>query len=224
MPGLDSSILTFLEDLKSNNNRNWFIENKSIFDEINLKIKAFASTLSNELDKHDKIESYKVFRIYRDVRFSKNKTPYKTNFGISFKRRKPDLRGGYYFHLEPNKTFIATGFWNPNKDDITRVRNEFLIDATEFRTIINSKSIKSIWGNIRGEKLKSAPRGFSKNETNIDLINMKQYIFIKEYRDENLFSDNFHVQLSQSFKTIRPFFDYMSDVLTTDLNGVSIIE
>ena len=150
MPGLDSSILTFLEDLKSNNNRNWFIKNKSLFDEINLKIKAFASNLSNELDKHDKIESYKVFRIYRDVRFSKNKTPYKTNFGISFKRRKPDLRGGYYFHLEPNKTFIAAGFWNPNKDDIRRVRNEFLNDASEFRKIINSKSIKSIWGNISG--------------------------------------------------------------------------
>ena len=224
MPGLDSSILTFLEDLKSNNNRNWFIKNKSLFDEINLKIKAFASNLSNELDKHDKIESYKVFRIYRDVRFSKNKTPYKTNFGISFKRKKPDLRGGYYFHLEPNKTFIAAGFWNPNKDDITRVRNEFLNDASEFRKIINSKSIKSIWGNIIGGKLKSAPRGFSKNEINIDLINMKQYIFLKEFKDENLYSDNLHTQLSQSFKTIRPFFDYMSDILTTDLNGVSIIE
>ena len=223
MVRLDSSIFSFLKDLRSNNNRNWFNENKTTFKDIEYKIKSFASNLFDELNKHDNIETYKVFRIYRDIRFSKNKTPYKTNFGISFKRKKPDLRGGYYLHLEPNKTFIAAGFWNPNKDDITRIRNEFINDADEFRTIIESKSINSIWGSMRGEVLKSAPRGFSRNETNIDLIKMKQYIFIKEYRDKNLYSDNILVQFSESFKTIRPFFNYMSDILTTDLNGVSII-
>ena len=223
MVRLDSSIFSFLKDLRSNNNRNWFNENKTTFKNIEYKIKSFASNLFDELNKHDNIETYKVFRIYRDIRFSKNKTPYKTNFGISFKRKKPDLRGGYYLHLEPNKTFIAAGFWNPNKDDITRIRNEFINDADEFRTIIESKSINSIWGSMRGEVLKSAPRGFSRNETNIDLIKMKQYIFIKEYRDKNLYSDNILVQFSESFKTIRPFFNYMSDILTTDLNGVSII-
>ena len=223
MVRLDSSIFSFLKDLKSNNNRNWFNENKTTFKDIEYKIKSFASNLFDELNKHDNIETYKVFRIYRDIRFSKNKTPYKTNFGISFKRKKPNLRGGYYLHLEPNKTFIAAGFWNPNKDDITRIRNEFINDADEFRSIIESKSINSIWGSMRGEVLKSAPRGFSRNETNIDLIKMKQYIFIKEYRDKNLYSDNILVQFSESFKTIRPFFNYMSDILTTDLNGVSII-
>tara|TARA_B100000530_G_C15900929_1_gene465361 strand:- start:24 stop:695 length:672 start_codon:yes stop_codon:yes gene_type:complete len=223
MVRLDSSIFSFLKDLRSNNNRNWFNENKTTFKNIEYKIKSFASNLFDELNKHDNIETYKVFRIYRDIRFSKNKTPYKTNFGISFKRKKPDLRGGYYLHLEPNKTFIAAGFWNPNKDDITRIRNEFINDADEFRSIIESKSINSIWGSMRGEVLKSAPRGFSRNETNIDLIKMKQYIFIKEYRDKNLYSDNILVQFSESFKTIRPFFNYMSDILTTDLNGVSII-
>ena len=223
MVRLDSSIFSFLKDLRSNNNRNWFNENKTTFKNIEYKIKSFASNLFDELNKHDNIETYKVFRIYRDIRFSKNKTPYKTNFGISFKRKKPNLRGGYYLHLEPNKTFIAAGFWNPNKDDITRIRNEFINDADEFRTIIESKSINIIWGSMRGEVLKSAPRGFSRNETNIDLIKMKQYIFIKEYSDKNLYSDNILVQFSESFKTIRPFFNYMSDILTTDLNGVSII-
>ena len=223
MVRLDSSIFSFLKDLRSNNNRNWFNENKTTFKNIEYKIKSFASNLFDELNKHDNIETYKVFRIYRDIRFSKNKTPYKTNFGISFKRKKPNLRGGYYLHLEPNKTFIAAGFWNPNKDDITRIRNEFINDADEFRTIIESKSINSIWGSMRGEVLKSAPRGFSRNETNIDLIKMKQYIFIKEYKDKSLYSDNILVQFSESFKTIRPFFNYMSDILTTDLNGVSII-
>lgn len=223
MVRLDSSIFSFLRDLKSNNNRNWFNENKTTFKDIEYKIKSFASNLFDELNKHDNIETYKVFRIYRDIRFSKNKTPYKTNFGISFKRKKPNLRGGYYLHIEPNKTFIAAGFWNPNKDDINRIRNEFINYADEFRTIIESKSINSVWGSIRGEVLKSAPRGFSRNETNIDLIKMKQYIFIKEYEDKNLYSDDIIVQFRESFKTIRPFFNYMSDILTTDLNGVSII-
>ena len=223
MVRLDSSIFSFLRDLKSNNNRNWFNENKTTFKDVEYKIKSFASNLFDELNKHDNIETYKVFRIYRDIRFSKNKTPYKTNFGISFKRKKPNLRGGYYLHIEPNKTFIAAGFWNPNKDDINRIRNEFINYADEFRTIIESKSINSVWGSIRGEVLKSAPRGFSRNETNIDLIKMKQYIFIKEYEDKNLYSDDIIVQFRESFKTIRPFFNYMSDILTTDLNGVSII-
>ena len=223
MVRLDSSIFSFLKDLKSNNNRNWFNENKTTFKDVEYKIKSFASNLFDELNKHDNIETYKVFRIYRDIRFSKNKTPYKTNFGISFKRKKPNLRGGYYLHIEPNKTFIAAGFWNPNKDDINRIRNEFINYADEFRTIIESKSINSVWGSIRGEVLKSAPRGFSRNETNIDLIKMKQYIFIKEYEDKNLYSDDIIVQFRESFKTIRPFFNYMSDILTTDLNGVSII-
>ena len=220
---LDPSIFSFLNELKSNNNRDWFNANKKIYKEVDLKIKSFGLQLSNELNKHDIIESHKVFRIYRDVRFSKNKTPYKTNFGISFKRKKPDLRGGYYFHLDPDKSFIAAGFWNPNKEDLNRLRQEFVLDADEFKTIINSKSINSVWGDIRGDRLKSAPRGFYRNEKNIDLIQMKQYIFIKELKSKDLFSDGLHTQISNNFITIRPFFNYMSEILTTDLNGVSII-
>lgn len=106
-------------------------------------MKIFHAALLEKLQKHDAIDKMKIFRIYRDVRFSKNKTPYKTHFGGSFSRTKPRLRGGYYVHVAPNNdSFIATGFWDPNKDDLLRIRKELELDAAEFRKVIGSKNLK----------------------------------------------------------------------------------
>jgi len=165
-----------------------------------------------------------LFRIYRDVRFSKNKLPYKTHFGGSFSRKKPELRGGYYLHIQPNnESFIATGFWEPNKEDLLRIRREFEQDDDEIRAIITDKSFKSVWGEFVGDELKTAPRDFDKTHPAIDLIRKKQFIFTKKYTDKDVLSDDFLEDVNTSFKAIRPFFDYMSDVLTTNLNGESII-
>ena len=165
-----------------------------------------------------------MFRIYRDVRFSKNKLPYKTHFGGTFHRKKPELRGGYYLHIAPNnESFIATGFWEPNASDLQRMRKEFEMDATEIRQIINEETFKSVWGNLVGDELKTAPRDFDKDHPDIDLIKKKQYIFVKKYSDNEVLSDDFLEQVNTSFKVIRPYFDYMSEVLTTNLNGESII-
>jgi len=134
------------------------------------------------------------------------------------------LRGGYYLHIAPNnKSFIATGFWEPNASDLQRMRKEFEMDDTEMRTIINGKSFKSVWGELVGDELKTAPRDFDKEHPAIDLIRKKQYIFVKKYTDVEVLSDGFLEEANRSFKVIRPYFDYMSEVLTTNLNGESII-
>ncbi|MFH4969020.1 DUF2461 domain-containing protein [Gaetbulibacter sp. M240] len=221
---IPEEVLSFLKDLEKNNNRDWFNERKSEFKAVKNEVKIFCNALLTELNKHDKIENMKLFRIYRDVRFSKNKMPYKTHLACSFRRLKPELRGGYYLHIKPNnESFIATGFWDPNKDDLMRIRKEFEIDATEIKAIMEKESFKSVWGTIKGDELKTAPRGFDKGHEAIDLIKKKQFVFTKKFTDEEVMHPDFLKNVDASFKAIRPYFDYMSDVLTTDLNGVSLL-
>jgi uncharacterized protein (TIGR02453 family) len=216
--------LDFFKKLHKNNNRNWFNDNKAEFKAVEAEVKAFYNKLYNAINSHDNVDKLKVFRIYRDVRFSKDKTPYKTHLGGSIHRKKPELRGGYYLHIAPNnESFIATGFWEPNKDDLLRIRKEFEMDADEIRQIMNNKTFKSVWGELVGDEVKTAPKGFNKEDKNIDLIKKKQFIFTRKFKDKEVTSPNFLNTVSDSFKIIRPYFDYMSDVLTTNLNGESML-
>ena len=214
----------FFKKLKKNNNRDWFNEHKPEFKTIEAKVKSAYNHLGELMNQHDVIDKVKVFRIYRDVRFSKNKLPYKTHFGGSFHRKKPELRGGYYLHIQPdNESFIAVGFWEPNKEDLMRIRKEFEMDDEEIRDILRNKTFKSTWGDFVGDELKTAPRGFAKDHPAIDLLRKKQFIFIKKYSDNEVLASDFIDNVHQSFKDARPYLDYMSDVLTTNLNGESII-
>ena len=216
--------LPFLIKLSKNNNRDWFNDNKAEFKAIETKVKEAYNSLGELLNNHDQIDKVKVFRIYRDVRFSKNKLPYKTHFGGSFHRKKPELRGGYYLHIQPkNESFIATGFWEPNKEELFRIRKEFEMDDSEIREILNQTKFKNTWGSFVGDELKTAPKGFDKEHQAIDLIRKKQFIFIKKYTDKEVNSKGFLDDVNTSFVNVRPFFDYMSDVLTTNLNGESLL-
>ena len=222
-PPLNPDILSFFAELETNNNREWFEPQKKRFKALEAEMKQFSADLVEAMNEHDSIDRFKLFRLYRDVRFSKDKTPFKTHFGISFHREKPALRGGYYLHIKPGDNFIATGFWNPDKDDLKRIRKEMEIDAEEFRDIMAEPSFKTIWGSLEGEEVKTAPKGFSKEDPNIDLIKKKAYLFTKRYSDKEVLSKNFLQQVNADFQAVRPFFDYMSSVLTTDLNGVSLL-
>ncbi len=221
---LPKETLSFLQDLAANNDRDWFAKHKPAFIEIQTEVKQFYAQLFEKMKKHDNVDAFKLYRIYRDVRFSKNKQPYKTHFGGSYSRKKPELRGGYYVHIQPNnESFIATGFWEPNAKDLLRIRKEIEQDACELREAINEKQLKATWGTLQGDELKTAPRGFKKDDPNIDLLRKKQYLFIKKYTDKEVLNSAFIDEVNQAFKEIRPFFDCMSTILTTDLNGVSII-
>ena len=214
----------FFKSLGKNNNREWFNTHKDEFKSLETDIKKFYNAVLENLRRHDDVDTLKIFRIYRDIRFSKDKTPYKTHFGGSFNRKKPSLRGGYYLHISPGDSFIATGFWEPNKEDLFRIRKEFEIDDSQIRKIISKKNFKEVWGDFVGDELKTAPKGFDKEHPAIDLIRKKQYIFTKKFDDKEVLSADFLDKLDKAFKTIRPYFDYMSDILTTDLNGVSLIK
>lgn len=220
--------LTFLTQLQKNNNRDWFTENKQIYIKQHENIISFADELLSKLNQHDVIETLNgkksLFRIYRDVRFSKDKSPYKTHWAGGFKRASKERRGGYYFQIAPNNnSFIAGGFWAPNKEDLQRIREEIALDDEEIRDIITDKAFVKTFGQLDGEKLKTAPKGFDKEHKAIDLLRFKQFIFSKNFTDAEVLAPGFADQVNETFKVMRPFFDYMSDVLTTDANGTSIL-
>jgi uncharacterized protein (TIGR02453 family) len=224
MQSIPKEALQILEELGQNNNRDWFNEHKPEFKAVEAKVKATYNYIGELMNMHDQIDKVKVFRIYRDVRFSKNKLPYKTHFGGSFQRRKPELRGGYYLHIQPNnESFIATGFWEPNKEDLFRIRKEFEMDANEIRDILKDKAFKSVWGGFVGDELKTAPKGFDREHQNIDLIRRKQFIFVKLFTDKEVLEKDFAPKVNACFELARPYLDYMSDVLTTNLNGESLL-
>lgn len=223
---IPKSSIDFLSVFKKHNDRDWFNANKALFLKEQHYIELFADALLEELNSHDVIETpsgkKSLHRIYRDTRFSKEKTPYKTNWSGSFRRATKYRRGGYYFHIESGNSFIAGGFWNPNPDDLKRIRDDFAFDDMPMRKILNSKVFKSTFGVLQGEQLKTSPKGFDPESTAIDLLRYKQFLIIRKFSDEQVLKPTFLKEANQTFKNMRPFFDYMSDVLTTDINGIEI--
>lgn len=220
---IPASSLNYLKILKENNNREWFNENKELYLKEYNDIENFAELLLQELRNHDVIETVSgkksLHRIYRDTRFSKDKTPYKNNWSGGFKRATALRRGGYYFHIEPGNSFIAGGFWAPNTEDIKRIREDISFDPEPLRKIINSKSFIATFGSLQGEQLKKAPKGFDTADEAIDLLRYKQFLLVRKFTDVEVLSPSFLKEADQTFKNMRPFFDYMSEVLTTDGNG-----
>jgi uncharacterized protein (TIGR02453 family) len=219
---LQNSIFQFLTQLKENNNREWFVENKKAFQAEEKLAKTFFAAVYADLEKIDSLDKMQVFRIYRDVRFSKDKSPYKNHFSVGFNRAKPLLRGGMYLHLENNASFVGGGFWEPNASDLFRMRKEIEMDASELRAIIAEESFQKYFKTLEGEELKTAPKGFDKTHPDIDLIRKKQFLLTRSFTNKEVLSANFQSEVIASFKAMRPFFDYMSDVLSTDLNGESL--
>jgi uncharacterized protein (TIGR02453 family) len=209
----------FLKQLEKNNTREWFALHKSEYDSVVKENKAFFNKIYTELQEHDNLKGIHIFRIYRDVRFSKDPTPYKTNFGVGYSRSKPMLRGGYYIHLEPGNSFVGGGFWGPDAKDLLRIRKEFEISTAEIEKITSEETFIKYFGQIEGDAVKTAPRGFEKGHPAIDLIRKKQYVVRRKFTDKEVLSDGFQKEALLTLLAMRPFFDYMSEVLTTDLNG-----
>ena len=219
------STLDFLTDLKENNNREWFNERKSSFTVEQKKAKDFYMAIMANLNLHDEIDKFKLFRIYRDVRFSKDKTPYQPHFAGSFSRLGKELRGGYYLRIRPGESFLAGGFWSPNSADLFRIRKEFELDDGPIRKILDHKNFTLTFGSkLEGEELKTAPRGFDKMNPNMDLIRKKGFVAVRRFTNKEVLADDFLEVINESFLALRPFFNYMSEVLTTNLNGESIFD
>lgn len=212
----------FLKQLEKNNNREWFAQHKAEYDSVVKENKTFFNQVYTELQEYDNLKGMHIFRIYRDVRFSKDQTPYKNNFGVGYSRSKPMLRGGYYIQLEPGNSFVGGGFWGPDAKDLLRIRKEFEINTAEIKKITSDDTFIKYFKEIKGDAVKTAPRGFDKDHPAIDLIRKKQFVVMRKFTDKEVLSDSFQKEAVLTLLAMRPFFDYMSEVLTTDLNGESL--
>ncbi len=222
---IPKSVFAFLSALKKNNNRDWFAKNKPNYQKQHALVCDFAEQLILEMNKRDQIETptgkKACFRIYRDVRFSKDKSPYKTNMGLHLKRATAKRRGGYYIHISPSECFIGGGFWAPSSADLKHIRAQIASDASVIKKGLNHKDFKRVFGTLQGEKVKTAPKGYSKDHPEIDLLRYKQFLASKSFSDADFQKDNFIKTAVDTLDALRPFFDAFSEMLTTDLNGES---
>lgn len=218
---MQQQVLDFLEDLAKNNNKVWFDEQKEQFESAKEAALESFNSIYMELAQNDFLEPMKMYRIYRDLRFSKDKTPYKQHFAMYAGRLKPNYRGGYYLHIQPNNSFLGVGFWNPEKEDLFRIRKEIEVDD-ELQSILDSKIMQSTFGDLYGEELKTAPKGFDRNHPRIELLKKKQFLLKHDFTDKDLIAPDFEQKVVEIFQNSRPFVDYMTEILLTNLNGEPI--
>jgi len=211
-----NEILKFLSDLKENNNREWFHENKERYQSVKQnhedfvnKINSGVSSLDNNVPLLKPSEC--VFRIYRDVRFSKNKDPYKTAFGAVFcKGGRKSKYAGYYLHLEPGNSFVGGGIWRPESDALKSIRYEIYNFPEEFIKILGNTEFKSRFGEISGEKLKRPPKDFPADFKHIELIKFKSFTVGQSFKDEQIMSKGFLTEVIKTFQTMKPFIGFLN--------------
>jgi len=224
---INPTTLQFLSELKLNNNKDWFTVHKSDYTLALENMIEFADDVISQMSKHDVLENTSgkksLYRIYKDVRFSKDKTPYNPRFSFGLQRASAERRGGYYVHIEPGNSFVGCGFFAPNPEDLKRIRLDIASNYDEWEAILQSKNIKENFGTLTGEKVLTAPKGFSKDHPAIELLRFKQYLLIKNYTDAEVMAPDFATEVNRVLKSVRDYFDYMSEVLTTNINGESIL-
>lgn len=214
------SIFRFLQQLSENNNRDWFQSHKPEFLQAKESFQIITEILIKEIGKFDpEINSLQakdcIFRIYRDVRFSKDKSPYKTNFGaFMVLGGKKSGKAGYYMHFDPQGSFLAGGIYMPPSDQLKKLRNYIFEHANELKEIINQPDFKRKFGEISGEKLKNPPRGFPADFPDIELLKFKSYIVIKEYSEKRLVQEDFITEAKTVFQQMHPFISFLNKSLT----------
>lgn len=207
----------FLKDLKENNNKEWFTDNKPRYEDAKADFEEFIAALIKNIAKFDPpiaelIPKKTIFRIYRDVRFSKDKSPYKINMGahLAVQRSKVHDRAGYYLQVQPGNSFLAGGAYDPGNPWITQIRKEIDYNTKEFKKLINSASFKKYFGEITGEKLKTAPKGFPKDHPELELLQFKSYLATNQCDDKLVTSDDFLKHATNVFKAMKPFDDFLN--------------
>lgn len=210
--------LKFLKDLKRNNDREWFAENKDRYVAAHENLVAFVQELIYEMVSFDKslagIDPKKtIFRIYRDTRFAKDKSPYKPNFGAYLIDKKKGFnQAGYYLHLEPGECFLAGGIHVPEPATLRAIRKEISADAKGFLKIVNDKNFKTHF-TIFGEQLVNIPQGFSKEDPMGEYLKYKELSLIHPLTDKEVLSENFATYCTKVFKLMVPFNAFINGVV-----------
>lgn len=216
---LSTSTLRFIKSLKKNNNREWFEANKKDFLSAKAEFETFIDALIRKIAKFDpsvgdKVAKDCVFRIYRDVRFSKDKSPYKTHFGAwitsAQSKSEASAKAGYYIHLEPGGAFLAGGAYTPEGPWLKAIRQEIDYNTAEFKKILNSASFKKYFGRMEGDQLANAPKEYPKDHPEIGLLKHKSFLAVHRLDDQMLTSDQFLNHAASVFKAMLPFNQFLN--------------
>ncbi len=213
---IDKSTLTFLEDLAANNNKPWFEANKNAYDAAKADFEQFVSGVLSGLATvepgflEQKAKDC-VFRIYRDVRFSKDKSPYKANFGAYFSKGGKKFNGaGYYFHLDPGKSFSGGGLWMPEPQILKKVRQEIDYNFSDFQAIVEVAPFKKLFGTVQGEHLKKVPQGYEPGNPAADYLRLKSFTVSNTLADSGLTSSGIVDHCLEVYAAMRPLLDFLN--------------
>jgi uncharacterized protein (TIGR02453 family) len=214
---IEQSTLQFLKGLHKNNNREWFLANKVKYETSKNNFLNFVEEVLFEIQKFDTnlnelTAKQCVFRINRDVRFSKNKDPYKNNFGASFsKGAKKIVAAGYYFHLEPGASFIGGGLWMPEAADLQKLRQEVDYCFKEFKGIVSNKKFVKTFGSLSEEaKLTRPPKGYDIENPAIEFLKLKSFTAIIPIKDVDILDKGIVKKTSDIFKTLSPLIQFLN--------------
>lgn len=218
---IKAGTFSFLKDLAENNNREWFQDNKTRHDDARSNVLEFVGGLIGGLSRIDKTISTDldpkscVMRIYRDVRFSLDKTPYKTNFGAGISQKGKNFNGpGYYLHIHPEEPFIAGGCWMPETDMLKSIRQEIDYSGNDFRTIVASAKFKKYFGEPDQEyKLKTVPKGYSPDNPEIEYLKLKSFTFTHMVKPNDLTSANAVENVLEGFELLHPFMIFLRNAI-----------
>lgn len=216
---LQASTLKFLKDLSKHNNKPWFDAHRQQYDDAKKDFETFIQTL---IDKHGRRDTYIkeltarncLFRINRDIRFSKDKTPYKTNMGASISRGgRKSIYAGYYFHLEPGQSFVGGGIWMPMPEETKKVRQEIDYCLDEFRKIVESKKFKTVYGGLYIDSetsLSRVPQGFEKDNPAAEYLKLKSWIATQALKDADITSKDLVKKALVAFETLQPLVEFIN--------------
>ena len=212
------STLRFLEELTANNNRDWFAENKARYEEEVLDVALrFIQSMQEplaEIAPHFVAMPTRVggslMRVYRDTRFSKNKTPYKTNIGIQFRHEQAkDVHSpGYYLHIEPHQVFLGAGMWRPEAEPLRGIRERIAARPAEWRRALRDPQLQRNFS-LGGDSLSRPPRGFSKDQDCIDDIKRKSFIAVRDMDPATCLKPQFQRTVESSFRMAEPFMRFL---------------
>lgn len=214
------SLLEFLEQLKKNNNRDWFIGQEKVYKGLRKSFEQFVQELITSIAVFDPdvaplTPKECIFRLNRDIRFSKDKSPYKTNFGASIaKGGKKSPYAGYYIHIEPSGSFLAGGVWMPESENLARIRQEIDYNSVEFLKLLHTKVFRSTFESLKGECLKTAPKGYAIDHPLIEYLRLKSFIMSFPVSDKQLLNGSVK-KFSDIYKIMKPVNNFLNQALET---------
>lgn len=217
---IEKSTLNFLKSLKKNNNREWFEKNRAAYEDAKQNVVSMAEFLLQDMAKTDaRFAEIKpsscLFRINRDVRFSKDKSPYKTNFGAAFSvGGKKGPQAGFYVHIDPTAAFAGGGIWQPEPAVLQKIRQEIDYQFADFKAVIYQKKFKAMFGDMSQEDaLKKVPKGYDAENPAADFLRCKNFVFSRSFTETELMSTSFYTELKSSYHTILPFLTFLNSAI-----------